>query len=138
MMDSYFAKSNTNNPVGSYLTDIYYYPINWNNRHDIDIYLAENQLELSDDILGWSDPKNEKFYSIEDERTIFRNVYNNNFTMYFNVKLDQIVHKHQRSMYTISDALSATGGVHSIGVLFLSFIIGYFVDILYNYKILES
>ena len=140
MVDSYFDDKNIDEPVAHYLTENYYYPIIWEGRTDIDIFIQENELELHDSYLPLAQPKEEKFYSVRGDKVISREIYpdGRNFSMYINIKLDQEMRVYQRTVFSLTDASSQIGGMAGFIHPILVILVAYFVDILFSYAILSK
>ena len=138
MVNSYFRHTSIDDPIGNYLTEKYYYSMEWDKRKDIDIFIKENHIELLDDLLQLGDPKELKFYSITDEKVISRELlYPTNFTMYINIKLDQDIQKYERRVSSLADTISKIGGMYGAVQPYLVLIVGYFVDKLFFYSVLR-
>jgi hypothetical protein len=110
-------------------------------RVDIDISVEENEVKLRDSVLPFkSYEENKLFFNIAGDRSFSRKVYDNQnqFSMHMAFRLDQERTRHQRTVYSISDALSEVGGLYGIIQPTIAILIAYFVDILFNYAILSK
>lgn len=66
MPNSYFNVKKFSEPIGSYLTQTYYYVLAWNAGKQSDIFVKENNLKLMDNFFEFGDPDSYTFYSVSD------------------------------------------------------------------------
>jgi len=116
LIDSYFDISNSDRPVSHFLTEKYYYSIDFKHRVDIDIFIKENELNLKRSVMFPSGGDNEKFYSISGDKHISRPIIGDskNFSMYFNIKLDQEMTMYSLRVYSFADVIAQVGGAVSL------------------------
>jgi len=115
MIDSYFDESNLDQPVSHFLTEKYYYSLDFKHRKDIDIFIKENELNLKSSIFFQSSGVDKTFYSVSGDKYISRPIANaaQNFSMYFNIKLDQEMTKYTMHVYSFADVIAQVGGASS-------------------------
>jgi hypothetical protein len=138
MINSYFHHNSIDSPISNYLTEKYYYSMEWNKRKDIDIFLKENHLYHQDDLLQLGGPEKEIFYSVTGDKVISRELLNpTNFTMYINLKLDQDIQEYERRVNSLADTISKIGGIYGAVQPYLVLIVGFFVERLFYYSVLR-
>lgn len=142
IVDSYFENEKFGDKaISNYLTEKYLYTMRLQERVDIDIYVQENEVKLKDSLLPFKNFEEERlFFNIISDRSFSRKVYDNQtqFSVHMAFRLDQEKTRHQRTVYSISNALSEVGGLYGIIQPTIALVIAYFVDILFNYAILSK
>ena len=113
MIDSYFDLESFDKPIKNYLTQNYAYQMEEGFYRNVELFLKENQLDLSDDykVIGSSESK--KFYSIANGRgqnTVTTGDYYGEIS--FSLHTETQIYK--RTVFTILDVLSQIGGIFSL------------------------
>ena len=139
LVDAYFDEDNFEDPVGRFLTEKYYYSIDFLSRVDIDIFIKENELKLNRNLVSFNDGDKLSFYSLSGDKIISRPMQTNsqNFSMYFNIKLDQEVQKYQLRVYSLADAIGQVGGAISFFMPIIAFIMVPILQRIYMMSVLN-
>jgi len=137
MVDSFFDAENFENPIGTSITDSYYYKMLPGYTKMTEIYVMQNKLELMDSFYQYGNPEEQTFYSLsggyKDTQVKITDAYIN--TYFF---IDSKVTTHKRTVYSLLDMLSQLGGVFQV-VKSLSFVIlGYYAEKMMYYCLIRK
>jgi len=127
MVDSFFNAENFEEPIGTSITDSYYYKMLPGYTKSNEIYVMQNKLELMDSYFQYGNPDEHTFYSLsggyKDTQVKLDNVYINTFFF-----IDSKVTTHKRTVFSLLDMLSQLGGLFQVVESFTFIILGYYAE----------
>lgn len=137
MIDSYFNLRNFTQPIGSFLTEKYYYYCVPGTIKYTDIFIKENKLELTDNFLQLGGPVEKKFYSVSDVKESWA-YYGGPEYVYVKLQLDPETQLYKRTVYSILDLIGQLGGVFGILSSVFTLIVGIYSENMLFHSIVKK
>ena len=137
MVDKFFKADDFEDPIGSTITDKYYYRMLPGYTKQTQIYIKENRLELMDSFFQYESYDKHKYYSIsggtEDVQTFKDNSY---IVTYF--MLDSEVTTYRRTVFSFLDMFAQIGGVYQVVRSIMFLFIGFYAERMMYYCVLRK
>ena len=116
---SYFDFSDISNPVKSVIQEKISSVVSTENPLHYNSQIRLSNYELNDDIFGISGSKSGQFYTFGNFDYFYTSKIDNNYFLSLEVKIDNRIDSFKRSLYSITDLISALGGSYGLvkGVL---------------------
>lgn len=137
MIDSYFDLHNFTQPIGSFLTEKYYYYCVPGTIKYTDIFIKENKIELTDNFMQFGGPEAKKFYSVSDVKESWA-YYGGPEYVYVKLQLDPETQLYKRTVYSLLDLVGQLGGVFGILSSVCTLVIGIYSERMLFHSIVKK
>ena len=137
--NQYFDFRNIDNPVQSYVEELYEYSIENDGIFFVDLFVKQNQYETQDDYLNIAGPKTGIFYDTKSHRDSDLDTEGvPQVFAYFNFWISNQEDFYERTVYSFFDFVGQIGGIVELFLIFAAIIISPISGTLLDHEIVNS
>ena len=137
--NQYFDFRNIDNPVQSYVEELYEYSIENDGIFFVDLFVKQNQYETQDDYLNIAGPKTGIFYDTKSHRDSDLDTEGvPQVFAYFNFWISNQEDFYERTVYSFFDFVGQIGGIIELFLIFAAIFISPISGTLFDHEIIRD